>query len=1807
MRTYSCNKSDYLVLYTFAPEGYNLNEYIREDLESFGMDTRSCKFSHNRNRLRIGWKDATAAWEAAAIYLSSETLKQEYKLGPCYLKVQRIQQNMQRPQNFATMTLDDRMGWIHRAIRGSMESVCPRNRTKKRARNHSAIDEKYLEIRHCSQLIKLLQNVTRFSQKSSKYRRSLGQLRQKLGNPYIGRQATFRRYLSYYENRKKFLLKQLKSVKYRKLKGTKSALGNTGLRTKRVFDDVLSRQPFSTRLPAVEENEIDYVNEEEKLLKLFENWVPPLEHPERLEDSPPGNAELQLEHLKAWLQARKVSIDESILEELTPRPYVVESMWSNLCKPVTVPEIRKACRNKKSAPGRTRVTHRMVLYAHEQIQNAISEVLTDIISTGKVPDVFKVALLRPIPKEVGKPVQDAARPIVLLECIWKILTAILSNRLQTVLEDNQLLYPASFGFLHGKRIQDALHIKMALEELGRESAQSRYSLELDVSKAYDHCRGHTLDICCSRFKLPETFCKLVQNMRCGARNLLMHEGRILGSIEYNTLRQGDPLSCLLYVMCMDPLMHVLDRSLAGVTVESKKGKSRLTGVIYADDITTYHESVTDVEKSLAICDEYFSLNQQKINPKKSILRVLAGDRASVAFRGIELTTVTGSHTSRYLGLHYAPDGTVHGLRQKIKEILQRLQQQLRAKICSSQLRSLIVNMVVIPKLTYLCSASCWRIHDLDYMRDNLKKLFDCRLDDSVLYASCRSGGAGLVDIARHGAEQFIFHFFRAVTDTTAITRGIRLLNRAKREIPNEVEFRRRQLQINSWRSYLFDCLIEREQKRLRTEVDPLALPVNAFENDRKATLSLVNTCREYLTFLNLQAVPLGAGQATQPDIYQVLPPQEAYKITHKTPERWMLAYSDNCVRLGPEIIKDGWKVNFSNTKLRQGSRFVNALLGLHFASKIECWKFQSLPLTRLPSLALPQFNNVVVYQVRTIVLNGRAEVWPQLGVVVDLNTGGETIGVSPLKYNWQMNVNQEMKELTAVTDQLYEDRRDVNRQTVLMYGNVRSIQCGSSYTVTIHIPSWRRDCVLLVNEWILCKLRTDRRKIEDARMKFLRVTQGNSERLQSQFAVFTDGSCTNDEDSYLLGAGAVIRTLDKTYYHYYTQIPSMTGSLWPAVPSSLYAEIAGAALGGWVMMTRFQRACSLTTDNQSLQRILNNPSKWPDLHKHGGFFGALLQLLLETQVIKQAAWIRAHQRDTSISGVWENQLADQLAELSRRQSTNTGNVLAAFIELPLWHDSKYIVAPLQPSMQLCIPHNRNKALSLTTIPLPSSEWMAHGPTCLRSLQLTRRLSEQGRSASRLPDDTPEVPMIRLSAMRIRSGMAPLTWETILQRPDIYSKSPACPSCRKSLTYANSRVAIWRHILFECSSPEIRKNVDIQLHLIDHQYLVCHQLRLHRAQPKEKALLQILLHRDESTRKRRTCSNCSTYQLIDAEGKRRNGGLLLLERYGLLDEWKAQSYSSLMWTYSSYVLVINPSFYIRCRELFQNAQRVIYGGYVGCNPPDSTMYQYWICPFSRHEEGNKNGLSRACAELHHSGWAYALSWEHLESWWTSAIYEGNQCHHAPSVSIPSAALILFSLHADPPPPPLRLADLRPLWKQIFLDSSDHCSVYIPSSDDLSLAPWIHGVPRLDQIRHSQTMGQHSFVLPWSYSAPVNDADALHWWLGNTPVDRVHWYLGLHSTAPVQAHSIRMYDKLNKVLHKAQRDFNASHGITYDILWDQQHLREFENDLDETAFINLTETQKCSYRRVLSENRRLRATNQSSKHIRSSLPARTPPLE
>jgi len=94
----------------------------------------------------------------------------------------------------------------------------------------------------------------------------------------------------------------------------------------------------------------------------------------------------------------------------------------------------------------------------------------------------------------------------------------------------------------------------------------------------------------------------------------------------SSIRQGCPLSMLLYAMCLNPLMPSLEKNLSGIKIARRQ--VRTTVVAHADDVTIFLSCVADIQQ-----------------PKETLLAFEAATGAVVTY------TKNLSTGSRHLGYY----------------------------------------------------------------------------------------------------------------------------------------------------------------------------------------------------------------------------------------------------------------------------------------------------------------------------------------------------------------------------------------------------------------------------------------------------------------------------------------------------------------------------------------------------------------------------------------------------------------------------------------------------------------------------------------------------------------------------------------------------------------------------------------------------------------------------------------------------------------------------------------------------------------------------------------------------------------------------------------------------------------------------------------------------------------------------------------------------------------------------------------------------------------------------------------------------
>ncbi|XP_035546588.1 uncharacterized protein LOC118348634 [Juglans regia] len=197
-----------------------------------------------------------------------------------------------------------------------------------------------------------------------------------------------------------------------------------------------------------------------------------------------------------------------------------------------------------------------------------------------------------IPKISAPRVASDFRPISLCNVVYKILAKVLANRLKGVL--NEIISPNQSAFIPGRLISD--NILVAYEVLHsmkvrKKGKMGSMAIKLDMSKAYDRIEWSYLRAVLVKMGFCGKWIELIMMCVSSVSYSVLVNGKPSGLIKPSRgLRQGDPLSPYLFILCAEGLSSLFNNSdlrgeTRGVTVS--RGGSRINHLLFADDCILY--------------------------------------------------------------------------------------------------------------------------------------------------------------------------------------------------------------------------------------------------------------------------------------------------------------------------------------------------------------------------------------------------------------------------------------------------------------------------------------------------------------------------------------------------------------------------------------------------------------------------------------------------------------------------------------------------------------------------------------------------------------------------------------------------------------------------------------------------------------------------------------------------------------------------------------------------------------------------------------------------------------------------------------------------------------------------------------------------------------------------------------------------------------------------------------------------------------------------------------------------------------------
>ena len=145
------------------------------------------------------------------------------------------------------------------------------------------------------------------------------------------------------------------------------------------------------------------------------------------------------------------------------------------------------------------------------------------------------------------------------------------------------------------------------------------ALKLDLEKAYDQLEWPFIRETLEFFQMPPTLITLIMNMISSARFHTLWNGTPLPEmVPSREVRQGDPLSPYLFILCLEQLLLQLEEAVWGKLIHplSFRAKVRLLHLFFADDIFLFTTATTKDCKNL---HKFYDSSSQFMNVTKSRL------------------------------------------------------------------------------------------------------------------------------------------------------------------------------------------------------------------------------------------------------------------------------------------------------------------------------------------------------------------------------------------------------------------------------------------------------------------------------------------------------------------------------------------------------------------------------------------------------------------------------------------------------------------------------------------------------------------------------------------------------------------------------------------------------------------------------------------------------------------------------------------------------------------------------------------------------------------------------------------------------------------------------------------------------------------------------------------------------------------------------------------------------------------------------------------------------------------------------------
>ena len=337
-----------------------------------------------------------------------------------------------------------------------------------------------------------------------------------------------------------------------------------------------------------------------------------------------GLAEMGINHFGSIYKAQEESSIAEIVRVAGYFPrYVMEEDNRMLMAEIEEVELGRVLQSfqKDKSPGPDGWPIEFYTGFYDLLGPDLLQVVEESRRNGIIHTPLNSTFIALIPK-VDKPKSfDDYRPISLCNCIYKIISKIISKRIKRIL--SKKVSGEQFGFLEGRQIHEAIGVAQeglhSMKKLRIEGAV----IKIDLSKAYDRVNWLYIRMLMTHLGFEVDFIRWTMSCITSVSFAILINGAATSFFHAQRgLRQGCPLSPLLFLLVAEGLSRYLKDAVSrgGFGGIRLRGGLTITHLLFVDDILIFcNGSRGDTECLVAGLNLFKRATGMIINEGKSML------------------------------------------------------------------------------------------------------------------------------------------------------------------------------------------------------------------------------------------------------------------------------------------------------------------------------------------------------------------------------------------------------------------------------------------------------------------------------------------------------------------------------------------------------------------------------------------------------------------------------------------------------------------------------------------------------------------------------------------------------------------------------------------------------------------------------------------------------------------------------------------------------------------------------------------------------------------------------------------------------------------------------------------------------------------------------------------------------------------------------------------------------------------------------------------------------------------------------------